>query len=168
MKKKQKRLPLFFMGLLVIMALVIGVAIGYLIQDKEKSLSEEKGQNEVVENADAEEEQQEKMVIHTEYGDLYYPEQWSEYLKTEQNMNGDTLQVSFLAHLGDKDFPMFQVTIGDSDDTEVGKLTDNSGTERIVYMKVIELVGMEGLSETEQQQIYAMQEELNYVIDNLK
>lgn len=168
MKKKQRRLQIFLIGLLVIIVLIMGVAIGYLIQDNKKPLAKGENQNEVAENADVEEEQMEKMAIHTEYGDLYYPEQWSEYLKTEQKMNGDSLQVSFLAHLEDKDFPMFQVTIGDSNDTEVGKLTDNSGTKRSVYMKVTELEGMDNLSETDQHQIYAMQEELNYVIDNLE
>lgn len=168
MKEKKKRLQTFLIGLLVIVALIMGVAIGYLIQDNGKSSLKEEQENEVVENADVKDDQQENMVIHTEYGDLYYPEQWSEYLKTEQNMSNDSLQIFFTAHLEDKDFQIFQVTIGESEDTEVGELTDNSGTKRSVYMNVTELEELDNLSETEQHQIYAMQEDLNYVIDHLK
>lgn len=168
MKKREKRLQTFLICLLVIMVLLMGVAIGYLIQDNGKSSLKEEQLNEVVENADVKDNQLENMVIHTEYGDLYYPEQWSEYLKTEQNMNNDSLQIFFSAHLEDKDFPMFQVTIGESEDTEVGELTDNSGTKRTVYINVTELEGVDDLSETEQHQIYAMQEDLNYVIDHLE
>lgn len=166
MQKKKKRLLAFFTGLLLILVLIMGVAIGYLIQNNDKK---EGDQNEVVEEEDAQEDQSEDedMVIHTDYGDLYYPEQWSAYLKTEQNMEDDSLQVSFSAHLEDQDFLMFQVTIGDSEDTEVGELTDSSGTKRKVYMSVVEIEPGADLSEEEQQRLYAMQEDLNYLIDHL-
>ena len=152
----------------MVIVLIIGVAVGYLLHDTGKSSLSGKKQSEVVENGDMKDDQLEDMVIDTEYGDLYYPEQWEEYLKTEQNMSNDSLQVFFSAHLGDKDFPMFQVTIGESEDTKVGELTDDSGTKRGVYMNVPELEGLDDLSEAEQHQIYAMQEDLNYVIDHLK
>ena len=167
-KKKRSRLQTLLIVLLVIIVLILGVAIGYQFRSNEKSTQEEDKKNEAVENTDVNDGQPEDMVIHTEYGDLYYPEQWSEYLKTEQNMDSDSLQVSFLAHLGEQDFPLFQVTIGESEDTEVGELTDDSGMKRTVYMKVTELEGADGLSETEQHRLYAMQEDLNYVIDHLK
>ena len=50
----------------------------------------------------------------------------------------------------------------------MGELTDDSGMKRSVYMNVPELEGLDELSEAEQHQIYAMQEDLNYVIDHLK
>lgn len=168
MKKKKKRRQPFLIVLLVIIVLTIGVAIGYLLHDTGKSSPSEKKQSEVVENGDEKADQLEDMVIDTEYGDLYYPEQWAEYLKTEQKMSNDSLQVFFSAHMGDKDIPMFQVTIGESGDTKVGELTDDSGTKRAVYMNAPELEGLDDLSEAEQHQIYAMQEDLNYVIDHLK
>ena len=62
---------------------------------------------------------------------------------------------------------MFQVTIGDSEDALVGELTDSSGTKRNVYMSVVEIEPSEELSEEEQQRVYAMQEDLNYLIDHL-
>ena len=168
MKKRKKKGQAVLIVLLVVIVLIIGAALGYLIRDSEKSSKNEEKQNEVVENMDIKENQPDELMIQTEYGDLYYPAQWEEYLKTEQTMNNNSLQVSFSAYLEDKNYPMFQVTIGDSEDTEVGELTDSSGTKRAVHVKVTELEGLEELSETEQHQIYAMQEELNYVIDNLE
>lgn len=168
MKKKKRKGQAALIVLLAIIALIIGVAIGYLIQDSGKQSQKEEKQSEVMENTDVKDEQSEELVIQTEYGDLYYPGQWEKNLKTEQTMNNDSLQVSFSAHLEDKDYLMFRVTIGSSEDTEVGELTDSSGTKRTVYMKVTELKSMEELSETEQHQLYAMQEDLNYVIDHLK
>ena len=57
--------------------------------------------------------------------------------------------------------------IGESEDTEVGELTDDSGAKRAVHMSVFELEEDPNLSSEEQQRVYAMQEDLNYVIDHL-
>ena len=120
MKKKKKQKETLLIIFLVILALAIGIVAGYLVQNSEESVSGAKTQNksEHTENISQENSETEYMVIETEYGDLLYPEQWSEYLKTEQNMEKDSLQVSFSAQLEDKNYPMFQVTIGDSEDTE--------------------------------------------------
>ncbi len=112
-------------------------------------------------------ERADSLVIETEYGDLYYPEQWSEYVTTSQEMTEGSLGVVFSARIGETECPMFKVTIGDSADTEVGTLTDESGTARTVHMSVCELGETPGLSAEEQQRVVAMQEDLNYVIDHL-
>ena len=106
--------------------------------------------------------------VDTSYGTLYYPEQWGEYLLTEESWDAETLQVSFSAQINGTVYPMFQVVVGDSDEVEVGTLTDESGTQRKVYMKVTELEEEDALTDTEQNRLYAMQEDLNYVIDHLK
>ena len=49
----------------------------------------------------------------------------------------------------------------------VGSLTDDTGTQRNVYLHVEELPADSGLEETEQTRFYAMQEDLNYLIDHL-
>ena len=107
------------------------------------------------------------LVVETEYGDLYYPAQWGEYLSTSQETVGGSLSVVFSAKIGETEYPMFQVTIGESEDTEVGELTDDSGAKRAVHMSVFELEEDPSLSAEEQQRMYAMQEDLNYVIDHL-
>ena len=109
----------------------------------------------------------EYVTISTEFGNLYYPEQWSDYLETSQEWENDSLVISFSAKIREVEFPMFQVTIGNSEDALVGELTDSSGTKRNVYMYVVEIEPSEELSEEEQQRVYAMQEDLNYLIDHL-
>lgn len=114
-----------------------------------------------------EDSSEDSMVIETELGNLYYPAQWSEFVTTRQEALDESLSVEFVAQIGGNEFPMFRVTIGDSEDTEVGVLTDDAGTTRAVHMSVIELEGASGLSSEEQQRMLAMQEDLNYVIDHL-
>lgn len=169
-KRKKRRKETILIILFIILAVIIGVVIVYFAQktggvEKEK---ENQNQTAIAEQNEQDATEPEYMVIVTEYGDLYYPEQWKEYLKTDQTMDGDSLKVSFSAQINDMEYPMFQVIIGDSEDTEVGELTDSSGTKRSVHMKVEELGQTENLTEIEQQRLYAMQEDLNYVIDNLK
>lgn len=160
-----------FVLILVIVVLIAGVAIGYSIRGNEERASEEEIQSvseDSVQNVQ-ENNEQEYITINTEYGDLYYPQQWEDYLVTEQELEGESLIVSFSAQINETEYPMFQVTVGgDSDGTEVGELTDSSGTKRMVYMKVEEMEVSDELTENEQQRLYAMQEDLNCVIDNLK
>ena len=56
---------------------------------------------------------------------------------------------------------------GDGSDV-VGSLTDSVGTQRNVYLYVDTLPEDSGLEEAEQTRFYAMQEDLNYLIDHLK
>ena len=63
---------------------------------------------------------------------------------------------------------LYTSLIGDDSSEVVGSLTDDTGTQRNVYLHVDELPADSGLEETEQTRFYAMQEDLNYLIDNLK
>lgn len=110
----------------------------------------------------------EGLAVHTEYGDLYYPERWQEYVTIRQEQNGDTIAVIFETESGDKTYELFKVLIGNDSGDVVGSLTDNAGTQRNVYLQVDELPADSGLEEAEQTRFYAMQEDLNYLIDNLK
>ena len=64
-------------------------------------------------------------------------------------------------------YELFKVLIGDDSSEVVGSLTDDTGTQRNVYLHVEELPADSGLEETEQTRFYAMQEDLNYLIDHL-
>ncbi|MDI9242490.1 hypothetical protein [Fusibacillus kribbianus] len=113
-------------------------------------------------------EELEESKIETAYGTLYYPKQWEEYVTTEQQENGDTIVVSFIATLHNTSYRLFEVTIGGTEGAAAGELTDNGGTKRTVYMQVYELEGDSELTATEQNRLYAMQEDLNYLIDHLE
>ena len=110
----------------------------------------------------------EGLAVHTGYGDLYYPERWQEYVTIRQEQNGNTIAVTFETKSGEETYELFKVLIGDDSSEVVGSLTDDTGTQRNVYLHVEELPADSGLEETEQTRFYAMQEDLNYLIDNLK
>lgn len=109
----------------------------------------------------------ESIEITTAYGTLYYPDQWEEFIETEQQTTGDTIVVSFVAQIQDVEYPLFEITIAGTEGSEVGELTDEEGTKRTVYLHVDELDEDPALTEGEQNRLYAMQEDLNYLIDNL-
>lgn len=110
----------------------------------------------------------EDIVIHTDYGDLHYPDRWQEYVTIHQEQNGNTIAVTFETKSGEETYELFKILIGDDSSEVVGSLTDDTGTQRNVYLHVEELPADSGLEETEQTRFYAMQEDLNYLIDNLK
>lgn len=102
------------------------------------------------------------------YGDLHYPDRWQEYVTIRQEQNGNTIAVTFETKSGEETYELFKVLIGDDSSEVVGSLTDDTGAQRNVYLHVDELPADSGLDETEQTRFYAMQEDLNYLIDNLK
>ena len=169
MRQKGKTSRVFII-LVLILVFAAGAAAGYFIKAGEDSAPQNEEQIPDEDSGQRVQENQEEdyMVISTEYGDLYYPRQWEDWLKTEQSMEGESLNISFSAQIHDVEYPMFQVTVGESGETEVGELTDSSGVRRTVYIKMDELQEGNGLSEEEQQRFYAMQEGLNDIIDHLK
>lgn len=110
----------------------------------------------------------EDVVVHTDYGDLHYPECWQEYVTIRQEQNGNTISVTFETKSGEKNFELFKILIGDDNGEVVGSLTDNAGNQRNVYLNVEELPADSGLADSELTRLYAMQEDLNYLLDNLK
>lgn len=107
-------------------------------------------------------------VVTTPYGTLYYHEQWRTYMQTHQQMEGDTLTVSFLAKINEVEYPLFQVIIGHPDAEPMAQLTDEQGIKRNVYVTVEEYPEYAQLDEGNQRLLYAMQEEVNFVFENIK
>ena len=60
------------------------------------------------------------------------------------------------------------MTIGEGDGSKIGELTDGAGTKRDVYVQLEEIQEDPNLNDGEQNRLFAMQEDLNYLIDNLK
>lgn len=107
-------------------------------------------------------------VVHTDYGDLHYPERWREYVTIRQEQSGDTITVTFETESGEKTYELFQILIGEGSGDAAGKLTDGTGVQRNVYLRAQELPADSGLEGSEQTRYYAMQEDLNYLIDHLR
>ena len=108
------------------------------------------------------------LVILTAYGDLHYPESWQEYVIIRQNQRGDDIVVTFSSKFEERECTLFEVTIGSEDGSLVGMLKAADGTQRNVYLRVTPMPENAGWTEAEENRFYAMQEDLNYLLDHLK
>lgn len=106
--------------------------------------------------------------VTTPFGDLYYQEQWSEFMRPEIEQSQEACKVSFRAELNGKLYPLFVVTIGEAEGDPVRQLTDAQGTKRNVYVEVEEFLDVSGLDEGNERLLYAMQEDINFIIENIK
>ena len=108
------------------------------------------------------------VTVNTSYGDLYYQEQWSEHMLVTQQLDGELLVVAFIAEFNGIQYPLFELMIGADKEESVAQLTDAEGTKRHVAVNFLELGEYPDLAEDEQNQLYAMQEDINYIVDNIK
>ena len=97
-----------------------------------------------------------------------HPDRWQEYVTIWQEQNGSTVTVTFETKSGEESYELFRILIGGDGSDVVGSLTDSVGTQRNVYLYVDTLPEDSGLEEAEQTRFYAMQEDLNYLIEHLK
>ena len=108
------------------------------------------------------------IVVETMYGNLYFPGKWEECLYVEQSDIESAVKVDFSAKVEENVILLFSVVIGDSDDNAAGILTDDEGKQRNVAVSIEDLSENELISQDDLELLYRMQEDLNYLIDNLK
>ena len=84
-----------------------------------------------------------------------------------QEQSSDTITVVFETKSGEKTYELFRILIGEGTGEVAGRLTDDDGTQRNVYLRAQELPEDSGLEGSELVRYYAMQEDLNYLIDHL-
>ena len=107
------------------------------------------------------------MEIETEYGTLYYPEQWKDSLEVEQTEKDEALHVTFQAKIDEKNYTLFEIIIGKGDGEPVGSIQDADGKMHDVYVNTEEKDELKKLSDEEQNRFYAMKEGINEVLDHL-
>ncbi len=105
--------------------------------------------------------------IDTPRGQLYYPAKWTENLTVTQEETADAVKISFSARIAGKDYPLFQIVIGADSGFQVGQITDGNGTTYPVHLHMEELPMYEELTEEQQNTLFAMQEDANYLISYL-
>ena len=108
------------------------------------------------------------MRIETEYGTLLYPSEWKDSLVTDEINEDGILSVTFSARAEEQEYALFKVMICSEEGDSVGILTDESGTVRNVFVDINELTGISDLGQDVQNQLYAMQEGVNVLIENLQ
>ncbi len=168
---KSKGITGCLLATLLLLTLLAGCADGGDAKKSDESASDtsmsvvdDRGQAGSSQNAAS----QDVMVVSTEYGDLQYPAQWREYVEASSAKEGDSTKVSFTATVAGKTFPLFEIIIGEGDGEKAGTITDAAGTSRDVFVRLEEISGTEGLTEAEIDRLYAMQEGLNDLVDNLR
>ena len=107
------------------------------------------------------------MEIKTEYGTLSYPAEYKDSLTTNETNEDGFLTVTFNADVEGQSYTLFNIMINSEEGDSVGTITSDDGTVRNVLADITELTDISGLSEDDQNQLYAMQEGLNVLIENL-
>lgn len=102
--------------------------------------------------------------INTDFGTLYIPQKYEQLLKTE--VDNDT--VKFSTEQDGKTYILFSLSIGEEAGQLAGTLTDKRGTSRDVYVTVYDFGDISELAQDKQDQLYALQEVVNVVVENLK
>lgn len=150
MNRNRKRLTLVI-ALLTAALLVCGCA-------KQKTPSN------IVPTADGT-ETVERLAIETPRGTLYMPDMWKDCLKSEIAQDGSSVRV--IAVLESGEYPLFDVFIREDTTDSEGTVRDADGKDWNVAVDLLDLTGVERLSPEQQDQLYAMQEDVNYLITQL-
>ena len=95
--------------------------------------------------------------INTDFGTLYIPQKYEQLLT-----------VKFITEQDGKTYTLFDLSIGEEVGQLAGTLTDKRGTSRDVYITVYDLGDISKLAQDKQDQLYAMQEAVNVIVENLK
>ena len=139
-------------------------------ENQDKNAGAETAPSVVIESSSLEEspEVEELMRIETEYGTLLYPSECKDSLVTDEINEDGILSVTFSARAEEQEYALFKVMICSEEGDSVGILTDESGTVRNVFVDINELTGISDLGQDVQNQLYAMQEGVNVLIENLQ
>lgn len=105
--------------------------------------------------------------LSTPYGALRYQGKWMDSMITTQTESEDSLQIDFSTRIGETEYALFSLILGNGEGSPVGQITDAQGDAHNVYLIFEEIVRYPELSEKEQDTLYAMQEDINYIIANL-
>ena len=115
-----------------------------------------------------EEEDNSLMTIETKYGTLSYPAKWKDSLLTLESEENNFFSVTFSTKVDDKEYSLFKVMICAEEGDSVGTIKDKDRITRNVFVDIPELSDISELSEENQNQLYAMQEGVNVLIENLE
>lgn len=105
--------------------------------------------------------------VETPWGTLFYEARWADVMLTEQEQTGDSLYVRFYAEMDGCRYDLFTVTIG-ADEANAGQITDYRGTARNVFVTMEDPGNLSDLKDEQKNVLYAMQEQINFVIGRLR
>lgn len=106
--------------------------------------------------------------IKTKFGKIYIPEKYEQLFQVEEEKGKNSGTVKFTTEQDGKTYTLFNISIGEGSGELVGTLTDKHGDSLNVYAEVYDLGDISGLPQDKQDQLYAMQEAVNVIVENLK
>ena len=104
--------------------------------------------------------------VETARGTLLYPGEWGDRIAISCQENEEQCLVTFKAKTEEDPILLFRVVIDANEENAVGAITKD-GLRSFVHLEMEELE-QAGLSEKELDQLYAMQEDVNYLLENLE
>ena len=139
--------------------LIIAVCMGGILLTKDQTPNNDKSN---LGEIDA-------LKVETKYGELYYPDTYEDCVETKIN-DENGYKVEFYGLVDGKEPQHIFDVCFNSDDGDLLGYIDNTKAEEIVNLSIdlIELDFDDSWTDDEMNFIYSMQDERNFVIDNLK
>ena len=107
------------------------------------------------------------MVIKTKYGKVYYPKRWQRSLRIQQTNVEKAVCLSFYSVFSNQEYLLFQLTISDKSGDTIGMVKDSHGKAHHVFVDINYLTNPETLSKAQCDQIDAMQDDVNQLLEHL-
>ena len=106
--------------------------------------------------------------ISTPYGPLYYPEKWKEFVRIEET-EATEYKLQFWALIdGHEEQHLFDIVYEGKGENFLGYIHDKNGDKVSVHMECFDINISEEWSKEQKEQLFAMQEDVNYIIDRLQ
>ena len=152
-KKKLVGILTIILVVLIVIAVVLGIKNGKAGSSGESSTNVE---GNVVEG----------IPVETKYGDFVVSDQWYDYFEYEIDEE-DEYTVKFCAKYEDVEVVLFSLVFGETEEgTFIGEIGHNDGNVN-VYINLTELEFPEEIPAEKKNAFYAMQEEVNSILEQL-
>lgn len=159
---------------IIILGIVIFIVLGILViknnnkkPDGNSDIRETQIDNQSEESGANKKNRQTGIPIDTPYGELFFSEEWNDFLEVKVS-DKTNYTIAFYTNLEKEKIKLFSVVFGsDSKGELLGTIDDQWGETREVSIIINELKGMENISEENRDVGYAMQEEVNDIIEQI-
>lgn len=107
--------------------------------------------------------------IQTEYITLHMPEQWSDCLRVVQRKMDDSLEYDFYCNIpGKEEMKLFAINFNNAGEYHYGKITTENGEDIHISLTAADLAFDDDWSAEEIDEVCAMQESSNYLMEQLR
>lgn len=109
------------------------------------------------------------VVISTPIGELYYSKAWEEYTEVKCSSDETHFTAVIHANIGNHSMDILAIHLCDeADGMTVGSVPDSDGNQTKVFLEIYEIDTDNGWSQSEIDTVYAMQESVNQLVEQIK